>query len=90
MQAKMAASGEMPLAYMMRIMRDPTTEPHRRDAMAKAAAPYVHPTLAAVAHKHLDAQGQPMAPVVTVTIMQAPPETQRLMVKGPGDDDTVQ
>jgi hypothetical protein len=56
MRAKMAASGEMPLAYMMRIMRDPTTEPHRRDAMAKAAAPYVHPTLAAVAHKHLDAQ----------------------------------
>jgi hypothetical protein len=90
MRAEMAASGEMPLDYMLRIMRDPTTQPHRRDAMAKAAAPYVHPTLAAVAHKHLDAQGQPMAPVVTVTIMQAPPETPRLTVEGPKDDDTVQ
>ena len=90
MRAKIAASGEMPLAYMMRIMRDPTTEPHRRDAMAKAAAPYVHPTLAAVAHKHLDAQGRPMAPVVTVTIMRAPPETPKLTVKGPEDGETVQ
>jgi hypothetical protein len=30
MRAEMTASGEMPLAYMMRIMRDPATEPHRR------------------------------------------------------------
>ena len=90
MRAEMAASGEMPLAYMMRIMRDPTTEPHRRDAMAKAAAPYVHPTLAAVAHRHLDAKGHPIAPVVTVTVMRAPPETPRLTVKGPEDGETVQ
>ena len=75
---------------MLRVMRDPTVEPHRRDAMAKAAAPYVHPTLAAVAHKHLDAKGDPIAPVVTVTIMQAPPETPRLTVKGPEDGETVQ
>ena len=90
MRVEMAASGEMPLAYMMRIMRDPTTEPHRRDAMAKAAAPYVHPTVAAVAHKHLDAQGRPMAPVVTVTVMRAHKETPRLTVKGPEDGETVQ
>ena len=90
MRAKMAASGEMPLAYMMRIMRDPTTEPHRRDAMAKAAAPYVHPTLAAVAHKHLDAQGRPMAPVITVTGMQSPPEMPKLTVEGPKDGESVQ
>ena len=90
MRAEMVATGEMPLAYMMRIMRDPTTEPHRRDAMAKAAAPYVHPTLAAVAHKHLDAQGRPMAPVVTVTVMQAPLETPKLTVEGPKNGETVQ
>jgi hypothetical protein len=90
MRAEIAASGEMPLAYMMRVMRDPTTEPHRRDAMAKAAAPYVHPTLAAVAHKHLDAEGHPIAPVVTVTIMQAPPETPRLTAEGLKDGETMQ
>jgi hypothetical protein len=89
-QAEIAASGEKPLDYMLRVMRDPTTEPHRRDAMAKAAAPYVHPTLAAVAHKHLDAQGRPMAPVVTVTVMRAPQEAPRLTVEGPKDCETVQ
>jgi len=41
------ARGEMPLDYMIRVMRDPTTEPHRRELMAKAAAPYLHPQLAA-------------------------------------------
>jgi hypothetical protein len=90
MRAEMVASGEMPLAYMMRIMRDPTTEPHRRDAMAKAAAPYVHPTLAAVAHKHLDAKGRPIAPTVIVTIMQPPAPKPQLTSVGPKGDDTVQ
>jgi hypothetical protein len=90
MRAEMTASGEMPLAYMMRIMRDPTTEPHRRDAMAKAAAPYVHPTLAAVAHKHLDAEGRPMAPTVTVTIMATPAPKPQLTSVGPKRDDTLQ
>ena len=90
MRAEIAASGEMPLAYMMRIMRDPTTEPHRRDAMAKAAAPYVHPTLAAVAHKHLDALGNAIAPVISVTIEKAPPEAPKLTVEGPKDSETLQ
>ena len=85
-----ALENDLPLDYMLRTMRDPTVEPHRRDTMAKAAAPYVHPTLAAVAHKHLDAKGHPIAPVVTVTVMRAPPETPRLTVKGPEDGETVQ
>ena len=86
----MVASGEMPLAYMMRIMRDPSTEPHRRDAMAKAAAPYVHPTLAAVAHRHVNADGTPIAPTVTVTIIAAPAPKPQLTSVGPKSDDTVQ
>ena len=85
-----ALENDLPLDHMLRVMRDPTVEPHRRDAAAKAAAPYVHPTLAAVAHKHLDAKGHPIAPVVTVTVMRAPPETPRLTVKGPKDGETVQ
>jgi hypothetical protein len=31
-------------------MRDETVEPTHRDAMAKAPAPYVHPSLASVRH----------------------------------------
>ena len=46
-----AASGETPLDYMLRIMRDPTVEHDRRDDMAKAAAPYLHPRLAAIESK---------------------------------------
>jgi hypothetical protein len=85
-----ALENDLPLDHLLRVMRDPAVEPHRRDAAAKAAAPYVHPTLAAVAHKHLDAKGHPIAPVITVTVMKAPPETSRLTVKGPEDDETVQ
>jgi hypothetical protein len=49
-KAEIAASGEIPLDYMLRVMRDETVEPTRRDAMAKAAAPYVHPTLQSIRH----------------------------------------
>jgi hypothetical protein len=89
-QAEIAASGEKPLDYMLRVMRDETAEPIRRDAMAKAAAPYVHPTLAAVAHKHLDALGNAIAPVISVTIEKAPPEAPKLTVEGPKDSETLQ
>src|SRR6516164_1208763 len=67
-----ALENDLPLDHMLRVMRDPTVEPHRRDAMAKAAAPYVHPTLAAVAHNHLDAKGKPIAPVITVSLPTCP------------------
>jgi phage terminase small subunit len=31
-----------PLAYMLKVMNDPTVDAMRRDRMAVAAAPYVH------------------------------------------------
>ena len=40
--------GEMPLAYMLRVMRDKEQPSERRDYMAKAAAPYCHPALKAI------------------------------------------
>jgi hypothetical protein len=40
--------GEMPLAYMLRVMRDPTVAPERRDFMASKAAPYCHRQLKAL------------------------------------------
>ena len=44
------ASGISPLDYMSRVMRDQTVDVRRRDAMAMAAAPYMHAKFAAVAH----------------------------------------
>lgn len=49
-QIEIAASGETPLDYMLRVMRDQTQDHDRRDEMAKAVAPYVHPKLATVEH----------------------------------------
>jgi hypothetical protein len=43
-----AATGELPLAYMLRIMRDPSQPVGRRDDMAKAAAPFCHSRLSSV------------------------------------------
>ena len=36
---------------MLRVMRDESEPAARRDAMAIAAAPYVHPRLAAITHE---------------------------------------
>lgn len=52
--AEVAASGLTPLDYMLNVMRDLTADYARRDDMAKAAAPYVHPKLAAVEHTGKD------------------------------------
>lgn len=48
--AEIAATGETPLDYMLRIMRDEMQEPSVRLDAAKSAAQYVHPKLAAIAH----------------------------------------
>lgn len=41
-------TGETPLSYMLRVMRDAEADEKRRDAMAQAAAPYVHAKLSSV------------------------------------------
>jgi hypothetical protein len=43
-----AAAGETPLQYMIRVMRDSGTTDARRDEMAKAAAPFMHARLASI------------------------------------------
>lgn len=53
-----AATGITPLEYMLSVMRDPEVRTERRDAMAIAAAPYMHAKLAQL--KHL---GDPNNPV---------------------------
>lgn len=66
---KAAAEGVTPLEYMLKIMRQPTEHEDpkvtiAREALAfeaaKAAAPYMHPRLAAV--EHTGAEGQPLMP----------------------------
>lgn len=46
--AEAEASGELPMAYMLRVMRDPSADDDRRDDMAKAAAPLCHPRLSSI------------------------------------------
>jgi hypothetical protein len=48
--SKSAASSQInsattPLAYMLAVMRDPDVDPLRRDRMAVAAAPFMHPRI---------------------------------------------
>lgn len=54
-----AQSGETPLDFMLRVMRDENASQARRDAMATAAAPYVHARLASTSvvsdNKHVHA-----------------------------------
>jgi hypothetical protein len=46
--------GETPLEYMLRVMRNNQADEKRRDMMAVAAAPFLHPKLAAVEHSGND------------------------------------
>lgn len=52
-QAAARRAGTTPLAYMLAVLNSKGQKPAqvaRRDAMAVAAAPYVHPKLAAIEH----------------------------------------
>ena len=59
------ATGETPADYMLRVMRDPSVDHDRRDKMAVAAAPYVHPKLAAIEHT-----GKDGGPIETVELTE--------------------
>ncbi|WP_117196403.1 hypothetical protein [Rhizobium terrae] len=64
-QRKVAESGITPLDYMLQVMRDSKADSGRRDEMAKAAAPYVHPKLASMQHT-----GRGGGPIQTVDLTQ--------------------
>jgi hypothetical protein len=71
-----AAGGELPLDYMLAVMRDPKVPAKRRDEMAKAAAPYLHSRLSAVSLNGEDGMtgtdGNPIDQNITVTFVRAP------------------
>jgi hypothetical protein len=50
-RAAAEATGTLPLDYMLSVMRDANADTKRRDAMAMAAAPYLHPKLSSVEPK---------------------------------------
>jgi len=52
--------GLTPLEYMLAVLRDRTVDPERRDRMAAAAAPYIHPRLSNVEAK-IDVTGHEAA-----------------------------
>jgi hypothetical protein len=58
-----AAQGITPLEYMMQVMRNKRLPASRRDEMAKSAAPYMHPRLAAI--EHTGAGGGPIEHALT-------------------------
>jgi hypothetical protein len=47
-RAAAAATGIMPLDYLVSVMRDTNADAKRRDAMAIAAAPYLHPKVSPI------------------------------------------
>ena len=55
--ASAVSPSETPLDYMLRIMRDPKEDDERRDAMAKAALPYLHARLSNVDGQISDNEG---------------------------------
>ena len=79
-------SDEMPLPCHAFSRR----EPERAFQAAKAAAPYCHPQLQAIALRSLGPDGKPVAFVVNLTVMQPPEPRPRLPSTGPKSDHTVQ
>ena len=57
---------------------------------AHLAAVYVHPPLAATAHRHLTEDGRPVPPQLSITVMRPPTERPKLTVQGPKDGDKMQ
>jgi hypothetical protein len=71
-RAAAEATGVLPLDYMLQVMRDAKAEPKRRDAMAMAAAPYLHPKLSWIEPKP-DAPGKSEATHIRVTFVRPRP-----------------
>src|SRR5215469_8114475 len=73
-----AAGGEMPVEHMLRIMRDPREPAARRDEMAKAAAPFLHPRMQPTAPSMDDGLYQP---AVRLTRSEGIPDSGVIMIQ---------
>jgi hypothetical protein len=70
LQAEVAKSGKTPLEHMLAVLHDESADKDRRDRMAVAAAPYIHPKLQVV-------DSTIRAAVVDVTALTAEERRQR-------------
>jgi len=74
-RAAAEATGILPLDYMLGVMRDPGADDKRRDAMAMAAAPYLHPKLSSVDARLSSASEKPGdVDRIQVTFVHAQPQ----------------
>ena len=69
-RAAAEATGILPLTYMLSVMRDTSADQKRRDAMAVAAAPYVHPKLSAVDARLSGASEKSVTTRIEVTFVE--------------------
>src|SRR5262249_13759213 len=65
------ATGILPLDYMLSVMRDANAEPKRRDAMAVAAAPYLHSKLSTIEGKQSEPETSE-ARQIQITFVRSP------------------
>lgn len=72
--------GIAPLEYMLKVMRNPKNEKARRDDMAKAAAPYIHPRLAT--HEVMGKGGGPIGVEVKSAVTVYLPNNSRRVAPG--------
>ena len=76
-RAAAEATGILPLDYMLGVMRDARAEPKRRDAMAIAAAPYLHSKLSTVEAKQTEGETSE-APHIKVTFVRPRPRPEHV------------
>ncbi len=62
-----------PLAYMLRVINDPSAPPERRDRMAIAAAPFVHPRATDTAKGKKELQAERAKAVASGRFAPPPP-----------------
>ena len=87
-QAAVAASGLTPLDFLLSLMRDEGAELHLRLDAAKAAASFVHPKLASIAHSGKD--GGPVAlRVEDMTENEIARRIAFVLMKGESRDDAL-
>jgi|SRR5271156_2470000 len=71
-RAAAEATGILPLDYMLSVLRDANADHKRRDAMATAAAPYLHSKLSAIDAKP-NGEGETQEAVsVTIRFIEPP------------------
>jgi hypothetical protein len=84
-----AATGILPLDYMLSVMRNPNANDKRRDAMAMAAAPYLRPKLSPVDAK-LGASASQSDGARTIQVVFIDPKRKRAPDRPAPDPDLIQ